>query len=138
MRYKPGDHYKVSWSVSHDLVGDADFTALSELGFGYAHEKDLFFELAASASKILSPMTNNSDRTSAIEVQLDVQVIDLHLPRTTAVGRSPSDAAQHDRSRLRPADWPVRESRSNGHQESEQSSSRRLRHQFGRGVRDVR
>ncbi len=43
--------------------------------------------------------------------------------------RLPSDAVQHDRGSLRPPDWPSRE--------SEQSSSRRLRYQFGRGVLDV-
>ena len=66
-------------------------------------------------------------------------IIDLAVDgpqATSGIARFLSDAVQHDRSRLRTADWPVRESNSNTHEESEQSSSRRLRDQFGRGVRE--
>jgi transposase-like protein len=37
-------------------------------------------------------------------------------------------------SKIGEQDWPTRESDSNTHQESEQSSSRRLKHQFGKRV----
>jgi hypothetical protein len=42
VRYKSRHYYKVKRSVSHDLVGNADVTALGELGFGNVHEEALF------------------------------------------------------------------------------------------------
>jgi hypothetical protein len=53
-------------------------------------------------------------------------IIDLTVDRpqaTSGIDRFPSDAVQHDRGSLRPADWPSRESDSNVHEESEQSVS---------------
>jgi len=51
----------------------------------------------------------------------------------TGDARLRPDAVQLDRSELRPANWPTRESDSQAHRESEQSSSRRLNISSGRG-----